>query len=390
MASIEQIQQELRAQQIDGWLFFDHHHRDPFAYKVLELSQSRHVSRRWYYFVPAEGSPRGLVHKIERTMLDSLPGEKRAYSSWQEQAAELALLLRGSAKVAMQYSPNCAIPYVATVDAGTIELVRATGVSIVSSADLLQVFEARLSPQAIESHFEAGRRVDRIRAQAFELVRERVRSNSPISEYDVKQFILERFEASGLTTQYGPDIAVNQNSSDPHYCPTAEKSAPIRPGDFISVDMWAKLKQPGSIYYDITWTGYCGDSPPAEILNVFEIVKRARDAAAAKVLSSFAAGQTLYGYQVDDAAREVIRAAGYAHTFFHRTGHSIGEEVHGNGANMDNLESHDQRRVLPYSCFSIEPGIYLEHFGIRSEFDILVDAKGPQITGEVQQELLRL
>jgi Xaa-Pro dipeptidase len=388
--NIEAIQEQLLKQKLDGWLFFDHHQRDPLAYRVLGFAPERHVTRRWYYMIPAQGEPAKLVHRIERGMLDALPGGSVAYSSWTEQVDGLRKLLMGVQRVAMQYSPNCAIPYVAMVDAGTVELVRSLGISVASSAELIQHFEARWSPEALESHLEAGRRVDRVRREAFELVRERTRAGGAVQEYEVKRFVLDAFGREGLTTTDGPIVAANANAANPHYEPAAEATSEIRAGDFLLIDMWAKLDRPGSVYYDITWTGFCGDSPTDEMRRVFETVRDARDAAIRRVTEAVAAGRTLRGFEVDDAARGLIESRGYGRWFTHRTGHSIGQEVHGSGANMDNLETHDERAIVPWTCFSIEPGIYLGPFGVRSEVDMFVGEGEARVTGEIQRELLIL
>ena len=385
---LESIQAELGRQNLDGWLFFDHHQRDPLAYRVLGFEAPRMVTRRWYYFIPAEGEPAGLVHRIERGMLDALPGAKTAYASWAEQEACLRALLAGRRRVAMQYSPLCAIPYVAMVDAGTVELVRSMGVEVVSSAELIQAFEARWTPEALETHVEAGRRVDQIRAAAFALIGERTRASVAVNEFEVQRFILDEFARAGMVTDEAPIVAVNGHAGNPHYEPAAEASAPIRRGDFVLLDMWAKLDRPGAVYYDITWTGYCGSDPSDEIRRVFSIVTGARDAAVARVEKAVAAGEALCGYQVDDVARSYIETRGYGPFFVHRTGHSIGEDVHGSGANMDNLETHDERRIAPWTCFSIEPGIYLERFGVRAEVNVFVGDAEARVTGEIQRELV--
>ena len=382
------IQEELRKQKLDGWLFFDHHKRDPLAYRVLGFEPASHVTRRWYYWIPADGEPRGLVHRIEAARLDMLPGEKARYASWSEQTGGLRSLLGGARRAAMQYSPLCAIPYVAMVDAGTVELVRSLGVEVVSSAELIQYFEARWTAAALESHLEAGRRVDRVRAEAFEMIRQATRGGGTVQEFAVARFVRERFAQAGLVTPDGPIVGVNANAANPHYEPTAEVTAKIRKGDLVLLDMWAKLDQPGAVYYDITWTGFCGDRPGNAMREVFEVVRGARDAAIRKVQEAVAAGQELRGFEVDDAARGHIASRGYGDYFVHRTGHSIGEEVHGNGANMDNLETHDERRIVPWTCFSIEPGVYLKDFGIRSEVNMFVGDREARVTGEVQRELV--
>ncbi len=288
----------------------------------------------------------------------------------------------------MQYSPHCAIPYIAMVDAGTVELVRSLGAEVVSSADLIQYFEARWDEAKLASHMEAGRRVDAIRGEAFRLAGDRIRQGAPITEWELMQFIRSRFAASGLVTDHGPIVGVNENAANPHYEPAEQGSRRIERGDLLLIDMWAKLDQPRSVYYDITWTGYCGTQVPPAILRVFDVVKEARDRAVRRVQSAIQKGEILRGFEVDDAAREHIKAQGFGDSFVHRTGHSIGEEVHGAGANMDNLETHDERRVIPWTCFSIEPGIYLADFGIRSEVNVFVGEKEARVTGEVQQELV--
>ncbi|MDQ6699869.1 MAG: aminopeptidase P family protein [Acidobacteriota bacterium] len=386
--NIGEIQERLQQERLDGWLFFDHHQRDPLAYRVLGFSPRRHVTRRWYYFIPANGTPTGLVHRIESGMLDSLPGERIEYSSWVEQVRGLETMLRGAKRIAMQYSPECRIPYVAMVDAGTIELVRQQGVEIASSAELVQFFEARIDPEGLASHLEAGLRIDRIRADAFKLIGERLRNGTPVDELDVKRFILDEFSRDGLFTDHGPIVGVNANAANPHYEPEASHSSPIRQGNFVLLDMWAKLNAPGTVYYDITWTGFCGAEPPPRILRVFDIVRQARDRAIQRVQSAIAAGELLRGFEVDDAARGHIEAEGFGDRFTHRTGHSIGQEVHGSGANMDNLETHDERKLIPWTCFSIEPGIYLDSFGVRSEVNMFIDDTSARVTGEVQNRLV--
>jgi Xaa-Pro aminopeptidase len=388
--NLENIQREIRNQKLDGWLFFDHHARDPLAYRVLGIAPTATATRRWYYLIPAEGEPRGLVHRIERGVLGGLPGGKIPYSRWTEQVEGLRRMTAGLKRVAMQYSPLCAIPYVALVDAGTVELVRSLGVEVASSAELIQAFEARWTPEALESHLEAGRRVDRVRAEAFALIHERTRNGAPLREIDVKGFVREGFARAGMVTDHGPIVGVNANASNPHYEPTEEETAPIRAGDWVLLDMWAKLDRPGAVYYDITWTAFCGDHPTEEMRKVFGIVRDARDAGIERVKSAIAAGYPLRGWEVDDAARGVIEGAGYGQYFTHRTGHSIGEEVHGSGANMDNLETHDERRVMPWTCFSIEPGIYLEEFGVRSEINLFVGEGEARVTGEIQREMALL
>jgi Xaa-Pro aminopeptidase len=387
---IAEIQAALQEEGLDGWLFFDHHKRDPIAYRVLRFEPAQTVTRRWYYLVPAEGEPRGLVHRIEAGVLDPLPGEKTRYAGWQQQRERLAELLAGCRRVAMQYSPRCAVPYVANVDAGTVELVRDCGIEVATSANLVQYFEARWSAEQYASHKEAQQKVDAIRREAFERVSATLRDGARTTEYEIQQFILSRFAGEGLVTDHGPIVAVNANAANPHYEPSSGRSNEIFRGDLLLIDLWAKCARPGAVYYDITWTGYCGGIPPESMLNVFAAVAGARDAAVATVQRAAAEGRELAGFEVDDAARGFLRERGLAEHFFHRTGHSIGEEVHGNGANMDNYETHDERKVIPDTCFSIEPGVYLPEFGIRSEVNVFRSAYAAEVTGEVQTELLRL
>ena len=388
--NIDEIQKALRDEQLDGWLFFDHHERDSLAYRILGLPQGRTVTRRWYYLIPASGEPRGMVHAIESGILAGLPGSIRTYSSWNSQAEGLKTLLGGCRRIAMQYSPLCAIPYVSLVDGGTLELVRAAGAEVVSSANLVQLFEARWSAEQLEMHLEAGRRVDRIRAAAFEIIATALRGGQAISEWDVQRFVRDQFDKNGLFTDHGPTVAVNANMSDPHYDPRADRHQPIRKGDAVLIDMFAKLSRPGAVYYDITWTGYCGPQAPSAIENVFDVVRGARDCAIARVQDAVSRKQALRGFEVDDAARSYIRDRGLGEYFIHRTGHSIGEEVHGTGANMDNLETHDERRVIGRTCFSIEPGVYLPEFGIRSEVNMYVGNGAAKVTGQVQEKLVSI
>ncbi len=386
--NVSEIQSALRQEGLDGWLFFDHHQRDPLAYRVLQFEPERMCTRRWYYFIPANGEPRKLVHQIEAGMLDAIPGEKLKYSGWAAQLDGIKAITAGAKKIAMQYSANCAIPYVAMVDAGTIELIRSLGLEIVTSANLVQQFEAKWNQEKLDSHLEAGRRVDRVRQAAFDHIGACLRGRAAVTEYAVQQFILRAFEDEGLFADHGPIVAINANASNPHYEPLRESSSVISQDDLVLIDLWAKLKAPGSVYYDVTWMGYAGDIPPDEMKRIFGIVSGARDAAVNFIKKSVAAQAAISGFQVDDVTRGHIVEHGLGQYFFHRTGHSIGEEVHGTGANMDNLETHDDRRIIPWTCFSIEPGIYQPEFGVRSEVNVFVGEKEAIVTGEIQRELL--
>ena len=385
--NLDAIQSELRKANLDGWLFYDHHHRDPIAYRVLKITNVM-CTRRWYYMVPASGEPSRLVHRIERSNLDGVPGALHAYSSWAEQREGLRRMLAGKRRVAMQYSPMNDIPYVGLVDAGTVELIRSFGVEVVSSADLVQLFEARWSDEALASHLEAGKAVHAAIHTAFATIAHAVRTGKGINEFDVQQEMLRIFAEHGVVADEPPVVAVNANSANPHYGPTPETALPVRENDFVLLDVWAKQAKPGAVYYDVTWTGFVGGEVPDRYVKIFNIVREARDAAISLVKTSMQKGNPLYGYQVDDAARAVIQRHGYGDYFVHRTGHSIGEDVHGNGANMDNFETHDSRRIIPYTCFSIEPGIYLEDFGVRSEVNVYVEEHDARVTGDIQQQIV--
>jgi Xaa-Pro aminopeptidase len=391
---LDAIQAALRDAGLDGWLFYDHHHRDPIAAHILGLDEKAHITRRWYYLVPAEGEPRKLVHRIEQSRLDALPGSKGLYSSWQELQAGLAAMLGRTRRLAMQYSPNNDIMYVSMVDAGTIEFLRSLGKQIVSSADLVSQFEAVLSEEQIASHFMAQRAIDAILAQGWKEMGRRL--HAPVggagatSEFDMVVWLSEAMRREGLVWENGPNVSVNANSADSHYEPTPEKSSPIRQGDFVLIDIWGRVDLPGTVFYDITWTGVVGREPSEREQLIFDTVRNARDAAVAAVEDAFSAGRPIAGFEADDAAREAIRKAGYAEFFTHRTGHNIAQELHGSGAHLDNLETHDQRRILPNTCFSVEPGIYLPEFGVRSEVNMLTAPGKAWVTGKIQQELVRI
>jgi Xaa-Pro dipeptidase len=387
MRTIPQIQSELRARGIDAWLFCDHHHRDPIAYRILGLPQTLMVSRRWFYVVPSEGEPIKLVHRIEPFHLDSLPGDKLVYAAWQDLVGNLKQMLAPYKNVAMQFSPNNLIFYVSLVDGGTIDLVRSFGKEIISSANLVAICEATWTDQQIASHFAARDSIDYVMSAAFQEIGRRVR-NGGTDEFAIQQWIEEAFSRENLIADGPQIVAVNQNSSNPHYAPTAELSAKIDEGDFILLDLWAKKNWPDAVYYDVSWTGYVGDAVPDRIQDVFQIVRRSRDAGIEKVQITIAEGQKLCGWEVDKASRDVIEQAGYGASFNNRTGHSIGTEVHGNGANMDNFEVRDDREVIPNTCFSIEPGIYLPEFGLRSEVNVLVRERSAEVTGRIQQTVL--
>jgi Xaa-Pro dipeptidase len=383
---IADIQQTLQDSALEGWLFYDFRGSDPLAYRVLLLDSARHVTRRWYYWIPAIGQPIKVLHRIEPHVLAELPGQDQLYVSWEEQHAHLSSLLRGRRSVAMQYSPFNAVPYVSRVDAGTMELIRSFGVDVVSSADLVQRFEAVWTDEQLDSHRYAAEALRRIVDDAFTHVGTSIAKGRELTEYGLQQFILSRIHDAGMTTTSAPIAAVNAHSADPHYGPGPVGSSPIRRDDLVLIDLWAKRTQAGAVYGDITWTGYTGKQVPTRQRTVFDHVRAGRDAALAFVRERLAAGAFPFGWEVDAVCRGVINDAGYGEFFLHRTGHSIGEEVHGNGANIDNLETQDSRRLIPRTCFSIEPGIYLPgEFGIRSELDVYLSDRDALVYGQPLQ-----
>ncbi len=377
------IQEALRdLPTVDGWLFYDFRGSDPLAYRVLLLDPTRHVTRRWYYWIPTTGDPVKLLHKIEPYVLDELPGQVQEYVSWEQQRMLLASLLRDRRQIAMQYSPFNAVPYLSRVDAGTVELIRSFGLQIVTSADLVQRFEAVWTDQQLESHQYAVVMLRSIVDDAFSHIASCLTRERPLTEYDLQQFILSRIRDAGLTTSSPPIAAVDAHSADPHYSPSEFGSSLITRDNLILIDLWAKQTLPGSVYGDITWTGYSGKHVPSRYRAIFDSVRRGRDAALSFVQEKVLAGLFPCGWEVDDICRKTICETGYGDFFIHRTGHSIGEDVHGNGANIDNLETQDNRRLMPRTCFSIEPGIYLPgEFGIRSELDVYVSDREAVVYG---------
>jgi Xaa-Pro aminopeptidase len=383
------IQAALRERNIDAWLFYDHHHRDPIAYRVLGLPSGLMVTRRWFYLIPASGEPIKLVHKIEPGHLDTLPGSKHRYSGWQELFDQVKVILSNHRDIAMQYSPNNLVFTVSLVDGGTIDLIRGLGKNVVSSCDLVALFEASLTDEQMKSHLAARDAIDPITAAAFQEIGRRAR-NGGTNEHEIQQWIVEAFGRENLVADDLPVVAVNENSSNPHYSPQAGSSKPIREGDFVLLDIWAKKNTPGAVYYDITWTGFVGKTPSDRMREIFKTVSQARDVGVKTVQTAVSAGNPIAGWEVDRAVRNYIKSAGFEQYFIHRTGHSIGSDVHANGANMDDLEIHDERRILPNSCFSIEPGIYLPEFGVRSEVNMLIRPPAAEVTGTIQRELVTI
>lgn len=385
------VQRALAADRLDGWLLYDFHGSNPIAAAVAGLAGSgKMTTRRWYYLIPASGAPRGLVHAIERHNLDALPGSKRAYSGRRELEAGLKQILDGCRRIAMEYSPECAIPYVSRVDAGTVEAVRSLGVDVVSSGDLVQRFEAAWSAAALASHRAASERLYRIKDRAFESIRAALRDRGVADEYDVQQQMTRWFADEGLVSDSAPVVAAMENAGNPHYLPAAAAHRPIRPNELVLLDLWGKLAEGGAVFADITWVGYTGSSVPDEFARAFAVVRDGRDAAIDVVRTAARERRDLRGWQVDRACRDVVARAGYEKAFIHRTGHSLGETVHGNGVHMDDYETHDDRRLLPGTGFTIEPGVYFDRFGVRTEINMFFGDGEATVTGPAQNEIVCL
>ena len=385
---VQQIQEALLHEKIDGWLFYNFRGSNVFATRIINLPAHIMQTRRYFYFIPASGTPQKLLHNIEQWNLDMIPGDKTLYVSWQSLREGVKKIVGGAKKIAMEYSPMNNIPYVSNVDAGTMELVRAVGLEVVSSANLVSRFESTWDEEQAGDNMMTAKHLRQIVDLTFGSIKQRINAGTPTTEYDVQQFMLSEFRTRDLMTESDPNCSVNANSANPHYEPTKEIHSPLHKGDFVLLDLWAKKDKPRSVYGDITWTGYIGETVPEEYTKIFEVVKGGRDAAIRFVQESFKAGKEICGYQVDDAARNYFKEKGYDQYFVHRTGHSIGEEIHGNGANIDNLETRDERRIIPETSFSIEPGIYLPgKFGVRSEIDMYITKSGEAIvTGLPMQE----
>jgi len=387
------IQKALKEVKADGWLFYDFHNRDAIAARILNMDTNRFASRRWFYFIPSEGEPKKLVHAIEPWRCDHLPGEKLIYLEWKLQHKLLKEILADSKNILMQYSPNNAIPYVSIVDGGTIDLIRSFGVNVQSSADLVSIFESHLSMDDLKSHKEAGVVLQMVKDEAFKEISRQIKAGLNPTEFEIYEFMKKIMYDNNMTFPDGPIVAINEHAADPHFEPTAENSYKMKEGDLVLIDLWAKKNVPGSIFYDITWMGYIDSSVPDKFENVFQVIKNARDAAVNTVKDAFANSTVIRGCDVDDACRNVVVEAGYGKYFIHRTGHNIGEEVHGNGVHIDNLETKDERVIIPGTCFSVEPGIYIpeEKMGFRTEVDVFVsDERKVEIFGAVQQNILAL
>jgi Xaa-Pro dipeptidase len=386
------VQQSLKAEGLDGWLLYDFHGSNPIAARLLGTAGgAKMTTRRWFYLGPATGEPRGLVHAIERGTLDALPGEKAIYAGRQQLDEGLTKLLSGMTRVAMEYSRNCAIPYISRVDGGTLELVRGRGIDVASSGDLVQRFEAVWDAHALETHREASAALHRIKDRAFELMSKRVRDAEAMTEFAVQQQMAAWFDDEGLVSDSSPVVAAQENAADPHYLPTARRTRPVGKNELVLLDLWAKKKDdPHAVFADITWVGFTGENVPTEMVNAFEAIRQARDAATALTQESARNQRDLRGWQVDRAARDVLERAGFGERILHRTGHNLGRDVHGNGVHMDDYESHDDRRLIPGTGFTIEPGLYFESFGVRTEINVYYGERQALVTGPTQTEIVRL
>ena len=387
---VARIQTALRELQIPAWLFYDFRKLDPIACNILKFEPDHHATRRWFYLVPAEGEPAKLVHRIESSMLDHLPGPKHIYLRWSELHSQLRAILQSTPSVAMQYSELNAIPYLSRVDAGTVELVRSCGPAVLSSADLIQHFEAVLETRQLELHRKSSQQITDIVKEAYKFAQEEIRANGQTSEYPVQQFIMSRLAEADLVTDSPPIVAVNQNSANPHYQPDSDVSERITRNDFLLIDLWAKSSSEAAVYADITWDAYFGETPPEQISQVFELVRKARDRGVEFLRERLAQNQPSQGWEVDAAVRKVIRDGGFEDFFIHRTGHNLGVEPHGNGVNFDNLETHDERGVIPGLLCTIEPGIYLDMFGVRSEINVSMSKGKVEVTTAPQDRIICL
>jgi Xaa-Pro aminopeptidase len=386
------VQDALRAEGLDGWLLYDFQGSNPIAARMAGIgSNGGHLAtRRWFYLVPAAGEPRGLVHAIERHNLDHLPGPKSVYAGRQQLESGLKALLAGLNRVAMEYSPGNAIPYVSRVDAGTVEMVRDAGVAVASSGDLVQRFDGLWDEAAIRSHREAAASLYRIKERAFEEVARRLRASTPMTEFDIQQLMVTWFDEEGLVAGSAPNVSAQENAGNPHYLPTRDQHRSIRPDEVLLLDLWGKRREPGSVYADITWVAFTGPAIPDRYSRAFGTIVRARDAAVALVQDAAAGGRPIRGFELDRAARQIIVDAGYGDAILHRTGHNLGEEVHGNGAHLDDYETHDERRLMPGSGFTIEPGLYFDDFGVRTEINVVWGPDGPEVTGPRQAGIIPL
>jgi Xaa-Pro aminopeptidase len=388
---IPAVQEALKEDGLDGWLLYDFHGSNPIARRLTGLdAQGKLTTRRWYYLIPVEGEPRKLVHAIESFNLDHLPGSKTVYSQRESLADGLKTILNGTHRVAMEYSPGNAIPYVSRVDAGTVEAVRAAGADVASSGDLIQRFEAIWSDEALQTHRAASDILYRVKDRAFAMVREARAARRALTEVDVQEAMLGWFDEEGLITDAPPNVSAQENAGNPHYMPDRSHDRPIRDNEILLLDLWGKLPKPGAVFADITWVGFTGSAVPDRYVKAFTAARDGRDAAVALVKRATAEGRELRGFEVDRACRDVIERAGFGSAFIHRTGHSLGTDVHGNGVHMDDFETHDERRLIPGTGFTIEPGVYTPEFGVRTEINMFIGKGEALVTGPMQTEFVLL
>jgi Xaa-Pro dipeptidase len=385
------IQETLRSDRLDAWLLFDFHGSNPIAARLAGLTNGAHMTtRRWYYLIPASGSPRALVHAIERHNLDALPGTKQSYAGREQLAAGLDDLLRGMTRVAMEYSPQGAIPYLSRVDAGTAEMIRAHGVEIVSSGDLVQRFEAAWTPAQLATHVRASDALYRIKDRAFDRARRALENGERLTEYALQQEMVRWFEDESLVSDSAPVVAVGAHAGNPHYLPSREHTSDVTRDQVLLLDLWGKVTDPGAVFADITWVGFTGSRVPDEAVRAFDAIARARDAAVALVEEAALTGRELHGWEVDRAARGVLERSGYGDHILHRTGHSLGETVHGNGVHLDDYETHDDRRILPGTGFTVEPGLYFDTFGVRTEINVFRGDRDATVSGPRQPAIVTI
>ena len=391
MIDLSTVQTFMQTKGIDVWLLYDFRGGNPIFWQLL--GGKRATTRRSFLFLPSTGNATLLTHAIERQVFESVPIEVVVYASRGDLSKRLGRMLAGARRAAMEYSPMSELPTVSWVDGGTLELVRSFGVEVVSSADLFQLALTTWSPEARQSHHQACEAVGATKDAAFRFVSEALAEQRQLSEFEVQEFIVERFRELGLESDHRPIVAVNSNSGNPHYEPTVAAAQPIEFGDWVLIDLWARVPGEQNIFGDITWVAYAGEKVPEKIDQVFRIVARARDLVLEKLEQEWTRGSCPRGWELDQLARAHIGEAGYGEFFVHRTGHSLGPgpAVHGLGVNLDNLETRDTRQLLPGTGFTIEPGIYLPEFGVRLEVNVYIDAElGPQVTTPVQREIVHL
>ena len=382
---IETAQAELERQGLAGWLLYDFRGSNPVAKRFLDLGGGL-LSRRVFLYVPAVGTPTLLLHAIERGSLPELPFEVRVYSSRESLKEELKKMLP-QAKVALEYSPDNDVPYVSHVDAGTVDMLRSLHVEVVSSADLLQAFSA-WTPEQLAAHLKAAEHVLQAKDIAFEFLSLQTQMGTTIRETTLQKVITDYFDSQGLEYDHPPIVGFGSHAGDPHYSPKAGADAVLTPGDAVLIDLWAKLPEKSAPYADITWMG-CYGEPSEKLLEVWKTVRDARDLAVATIQQVYDEGRHPQGREIDRATRDFISGKGYGDAFIHRTGHSLGtQHTHGEAVHLDDFETRDTRELRPGVAVTVEPGVYLKDFGVRSEINLVLEEGGPRVTTEEQRELV--